>query len=348
MNYVFPTSADPFTYGHMDLIQRVLRMSPDTKVTVGIGRNSQKKYALSESERISLVERSCYDYFHFEHPFYNRFAVETYDGLLADYAISKKAVVLRGVRNSQDVEFERVLSDASRSQQSYETLLMFCDQQKSHISSSATKLLLAEWGFIHEFVPLHTKQYLEEKIHGVHLFGVTGEIGAGKSYFCRNAVHALQSEGYTAKHIDLDVLAKRARDLAGLSMTKSDVDYFFSNEHYRATVVSQLKPYLFSELRNELRKPDTKGFVFIEGALIAEYGFESIVNNNVILMRNQKNQDVALKNRGYSDGDIVARKKAQLSFDEKLELLHRPIVVSEDYDYTDVFRFLNSYVVYRG
>jgi len=63
-----------------------------------------------------------------------------------------------------------------------DTHILFADPSLAHISSTAVKEVAKHSGDIHELVPLHVKQAIEEKICQQYIIGLTGEIGCGKSH----------------------------------------------------------------------------------------------------------------------------------------------------------------------
>jgi putative protein kinase ArgK-like GTPase of G3E family len=75
---------------------------------------------------------------------------------------------------------------------------------KMHVSSSATKAILKEQGKIDEYVTLNVKHALEARLLGQYLFGVTGTIGAGKSYITDQFVALGEKYAIPVHNLDLD------------------------------------------------------------------------------------------------------------------------------------------------
>lgn len=69
-------------------------------------------------------------------------------------------------------------------------------------SSSAVKEIQKNHGFIHEYVPLFVKQRLEARLSGQYIIGVTGQIGAGKSYI--STILTTQGQSIPVHNIELD------------------------------------------------------------------------------------------------------------------------------------------------
>ena len=94
---VYPGSFDPITYGHLDIIERGLDVFD--KIIIAVARNSGKKGLFSTEERIRHIREALGD-----NP---RVKVDTFEGLLVDYVVSKGAkVILRGLRAVSDFEYE--------------------------------------------------------------------------------------------------------------------------------------------------------------------------------------------------------------------------------------------------
>jgi len=94
---IYPGSFDPITYGHLDIIERGLEVF--SQIIIAVARNSEKKSLFSTIERITLIEEAIGN-----NP---RVTVETFDGLLVDYVVSRGSrVILRGLRAVSDFEYE--------------------------------------------------------------------------------------------------------------------------------------------------------------------------------------------------------------------------------------------------
>ena len=114
---VYPGSFDPITYGHMDIIERGLEVFDE--IIIAVARNSEKKGNLfTIAERITLIEESI--------GADSRLQVDTFDGLLVDYVVSRQAkVILRGLRAVSDFEYEFQIAQMNRNlKPEVETLFM--------------------------------------------------------------------------------------------------------------------------------------------------------------------------------------------------------------------------------
>ena len=94
---IYPGSFDPVTNGHIDIIERGLKLFD--KVIVSILHNPGKKNLFTLDERLEML-KDCMKKF-------NNIEVDSFDGLLVDYAATRNAdAILRGLRAMSDFEYE--------------------------------------------------------------------------------------------------------------------------------------------------------------------------------------------------------------------------------------------------
>lgn len=141
---MYAGSFDPFTRGHADIVNRGLALFD--KVIIAIGVNESKRCLFSSEQRQRQIR-----YFYRSEP---RVEVLTYDGLTVDFAQEQGVrFLLRGVRSSTDMEYERTLADLNRHIASMETVLLPASQQLTHISSTVVRELLHFGGDVFGFLP---------------------------------------------------------------------------------------------------------------------------------------------------------------------------------------------------
>jgi pantetheine-phosphate adenylyltransferase len=152
---VYPGSFDPITYGHLDIINRGLKVFDE--VVVAVACNSQKNALFSFDERIELISQVVKDQ--------ERVTVDTFTGLLIDYVARKKAhVIIRGLRAISDFEYEfQIAQMNSCISQNVETLFMMTSLQYGYLSSSIVKEVCSLNGNIDGFVPPEVKKALRGK-----------------------------------------------------------------------------------------------------------------------------------------------------------------------------------------
>jgi pantetheine-phosphate adenylyltransferase len=152
---VYPGSFDPITYGHLDIINRGLKVFDE--VIVAVACNSQKNALFSFAERVDMIEEVVKDQ--------ERVTVDTFTGLLIDYVAHRKAhVIIRGLRAISDFEYEfQIAQMNSCISQNVETLFMMTSLQYGYLSSSIVKEVCSLNGNIDGFVPPEVKTALRSK-----------------------------------------------------------------------------------------------------------------------------------------------------------------------------------------
>lgn len=129
---LYPGSFNPFTKGHADIVARASELFDE--VIIAIGFNSEKGKPSGLDERLENI-RHIY-------AGNGKVRVESYTGLTVDYARSIGAtVMIRGVRDVKDFEYERNLADANRAISGIDTLLLTARPEYGFISSSLIREL---------------------------------------------------------------------------------------------------------------------------------------------------------------------------------------------------------------
>ena len=128
---IFPGSFDPITNGHVDIILRSAHLFE--RILVAVLVNQEKKPLFTPDERIEIIR----DVFS-EYP---NVAVDTFDGLLVDYARKRRAsVIIRGIRAVSDYEYEFQMALMNRHlEPSLETVFMMPAEQYTYLSSRLIK-----------------------------------------------------------------------------------------------------------------------------------------------------------------------------------------------------------------
>jgi pantetheine-phosphate adenylyltransferase len=152
---IYPGSFDPLTNGHVDIIERGSRIFD--QIIVAILGNVEKTPLFSESERIAILQ----------HVFKGRanVKVETFSGLLVDYAQLKQAsVIVRGLRAVSDFEYEFQMALMNRHlAPGIETVFMMPAEQYTYISSRLIKEVFTLGGEITGLVPPIVEDKLRAK-----------------------------------------------------------------------------------------------------------------------------------------------------------------------------------------
>jgi pantetheine-phosphate adenylyltransferase len=152
---IYPGSFDPLTNGHVDIIERGARIFD--AIVVAILANVEKTPLFSESERVAII-REVFR----AHP---NVQVDTFNGLLVEYAQQKQASVLvRGLRAVSDFEYEFQMALMNRHlAPGLETVFMMPAEQYTYISSRLIKEVFTLGGEVTGLVPPIVEEQLRAK-----------------------------------------------------------------------------------------------------------------------------------------------------------------------------------------
>ncbi len=153
---IYPGSFDPITNGHLDLIQRGSRLFD--RLIVGILRNESKSPLFSVEERMEMLHEVVQVYPNVE--------VDSFEGLLVDYAAQHSAkVLLRGIRAISDYEYELQMALMNRRlRPDIETVFMMANEAYSFISSRLVKEVFGLGGNITGLVPPSVEARLQRRM----------------------------------------------------------------------------------------------------------------------------------------------------------------------------------------
>lgn len=152
---VYPGTFDPITNGHLDIIERASNMFD--KIIVTIALNTNKKPLFSKDERKDMIAKVTKKFKNIE--------VDSFDGLLVDYAVKKKATaIIRGLRALSDFEYEFQMSLTNRKlAPGINTIFLMPNEKYTYLNSSLVKELAKFKGRINCFVPDYVKKKIEDK-----------------------------------------------------------------------------------------------------------------------------------------------------------------------------------------
>ena len=142
---LYPGSFDPITNGHLDLIQRALKVFDH--IIVAVATNAFKKSLFTIEERMEMIRESLKDY--------PNVSIGTFQGLLVNYAKEQQArAILRGLRAVTDFEYEFQLAMMNRRlEPEIETIFLMTGLRWVFLSSSILKEAAIHGGDIEGMVP---------------------------------------------------------------------------------------------------------------------------------------------------------------------------------------------------
>jgi pantetheine-phosphate adenylyltransferase len=150
---LFPGTFDPFTIGHLSLVERGLQLVD--RIVIAIGVNPNKKTFFSPEQRVEMIT------FLFDaNP---RISVQSYTSITVDFAQEVGAqFILRGIRTVNDFEYEKSIADVNRKIAGIETFVLFTEPELTHISSSIVRELLSFGKSVDDFVPMKISNYTKK------------------------------------------------------------------------------------------------------------------------------------------------------------------------------------------
>jgi len=153
---VYPGAFDPVTNGHIDIIERALKLFD--KLYILVGENPQKTATFSPEERVGMLKESLKKHNH-------RIEIEHFNGLLLEYVKKKKSnVIIRGLRAISDFEFEFQRAQFNREfAKDVETIFLMTKDDYAFLSSSIVKEIAMFSGSVKGFVPAIVEKKLREK-----------------------------------------------------------------------------------------------------------------------------------------------------------------------------------------
>lgn len=153
---IYPGSFDPVTYGHIDIINRSVRLVDE--LIIGVLNNNAKSPLFSVEERVKMLNEVTRDI--------PKVKVVPFEGLLVEFAREMDAgMVIRGLRAITDFEYELQMAQTNHKLASnLETVFLTTSLEYSYLSSTTVKEVAAFGGDISQFVPEIVSDKIQEKI----------------------------------------------------------------------------------------------------------------------------------------------------------------------------------------
>ena len=157
---IYPGTFDPITFGHIDVIQKSLKIVD--KIIVAISDSNQKNYLFSSEERIEIVNKALFSDLKFNK---NTIKVISFNSLTTDLCKKYNSnIILRGLRAASDFEYEFQLAGMNRKlNNTIETIFLMSDFKNQVISSRLIKEIIGLKGDIKKFTTKSTINSLKKK-----------------------------------------------------------------------------------------------------------------------------------------------------------------------------------------
>ncbi len=142
---IYPGTFDPLTNGHVDMVERAAGIFEN--IVIAVAKSAGKEPRFSMEERVDMCKEV------FKH--LKNVSVESFDGLLVEFAKTKNAtLILRGLRSASDFDFEFQLAGMNKTMlPAIETVYMSASKETVAISSTIVREIAAMGGDVSAFVP---------------------------------------------------------------------------------------------------------------------------------------------------------------------------------------------------
>jgi len=152
---VFPGSFDPITNGHLDVINRGIKLFDE--LIIAVGRSPVKNQLFTPKERVEMIAELVADM--------PGVSAESFDGLTVEYAAQKKAdVILRGLRSLTDVQYEFQLAMTNRAVAGIETVFVMTSEQYGFTSSTLIRQVATLGGNLSQLIPENVRNRLQQRL----------------------------------------------------------------------------------------------------------------------------------------------------------------------------------------
>jgi len=158
---IYPGTFDPFTNGHIDLVQRTLKIFDE--VIVAVAPSYKKQPLFTIEERLFFIRQSTHTL--------KRVRIESFSNLLVEYAEENGSVaIVRGLRAVSDFEYELQMALMNRRlDANIETVFMMPSEEYTFLSSTLVKEVASFGGSVKGLVPEIVEKALNEKFKTIKL-----------------------------------------------------------------------------------------------------------------------------------------------------------------------------------
>lgn len=340
-----PLSADPITFGHIDLIRAARERSDEVVVLIADNDVKRGSYLFPLPERAAMAERAI------AHAAIDRVRVVYSNGLLIDAYLREGCdVVFRGVRDAADRagdELQMRLHDQILSGISDRVVFVPAKPEHAHVSSTMVKAFVSHDVDVARFVPAFVKQVLEERMRHQWRIAVTGCVASGKSWVCNDLARHIASQWQIpTTHLDIDqlqrdlseedspgaqlvrdglakrlgphVLTNRRRSVNRRVLAEKLLFAEHVEDELRAELHNLIRPHVERKMRETLRS--SQGLVIIEWAQLAEMDLGHWANYHALVI-DTPDRDQFFAKRGIDTGQAGALARLQWDADHKVAAL---------------------------
>ncbi len=153
---IFPGSFDPITNGHLDVIERGIKLFDE--LIIAVGKSPVKNQLFTPEERVEMIEEII------RKRKMSGVLVEGFDGLTVEYAAKKKAdVILRGLRSLTDVQYEFQLAMTNRAVAGIETVFVMTSEKYGFTSSTLIRQIASLGGDLSNLIPENVHNRLKQR-----------------------------------------------------------------------------------------------------------------------------------------------------------------------------------------
>jgi len=153
---IFPGTFDPITNGHLDVINRGIKLFDE--LIIAVGRSPIKNPLFTPEERVEMIAELVADI--------PGVSVESFDGLTVKYAAKKKAnAILRGLRSLTDVQYEFKLAMTNRAVAGIETVFVMTSEEYGFTSSTLIREVASLGGNVSNLIPKNIYNRLQQRLN---------------------------------------------------------------------------------------------------------------------------------------------------------------------------------------
>jgi pantetheine-phosphate adenylyltransferase len=152
---IYPGTFDPITMGHVDVVQRGLKLFD--KVIIAVADSPKKSPMFDVQTRLDMVNATFANE--------NRIQTLSFDGLLVNLAQAHQAIaILRGLRAASDFEYEFQLAAMNRKLDAeIESVFVMAREEYTFVSSSFIREISSMGGDVRALVPAAVQAYLPQQ-----------------------------------------------------------------------------------------------------------------------------------------------------------------------------------------